>query len=240
MRGSLFGLSVGALAVGIAAFAVPAQAAPYDVIVTPDQFVVQTWGANISQDTAGAYPGDNASGYYYTESYGNTPSGTIVIPLPAGMPSGAHQYNIYEWNPDAHRGNPEGNGQWHVVDIAGDGTLNNNPNHDPATGIPWTGAFGSNHQYLQNPQNGPVGAGWLKLGPGPQSDSTLDGGSAVWMNPSTGNGYPYLQIHYLGFENSPETFDAFRIVQVDAVPEPTTMSLAALGGLGLLARRRRR
>ncbi len=224
------------LACVLGLWAVPAYAV-YDVIVTPDQFQPQTWGGNLLQDTVGAYPGDNAAGYYYTNNFGNSPSATIIIPLPAGLPAGAHVYNVYQWDPSAHTT------QWHVVDIAADGTLNNNPDHSQATGIPWAGQFGTNHQYLQNPQDG---AGknlgdWLKLGPGPQSDATLDGGSGVWINPSTGNGYPYLQIHYLGFENAPESFDAIRVVQIDGVvPEPASGLIMLVGGVLMAVRRRRR
>lgn len=223
----------GVLVLGL--WAVPVFAA-YDVIVTPDQFNPQTWGGNLSQDTVGAYPGDNAAGYYFTNNFGNSPSATIVIPLPAGMPAGAHVYNVYEWDPSAHTT------QWHVVDIAADGTLNNNPDHSQATGIPWSGAFGTNHQYLQNPQDGAgMNLGnWIELGPGPQSDPSLDSGSGVWINPSTGHGSPYLQIHYLGFENAPESFDAFRVVQIDAVPEPASGLLIFLGGVLTIGWRSRR
>jgi PEP-CTERM motif-containing protein len=223
-----------ALACVLGLWAVSAHAA-YDVIVTPDQFNPQTWGGNLLQATVGAYPGDNANGYYYTNNFGNSPSATIIIPLPAGLPAGAHVYNVYEWNPTAH------SAQWHVVDIAADGTMNNNNDHSQATGIPWLGQFGTNHQYLQNPQDNPSNlGGWLKLGPGPQSDPTLDGGSGVWINPSTGLGAPYLQIHYLGFENAPESFDAFRVVQIDAVPEPASGFLLLLGAVLVGVRRSRR
>jgi hypothetical protein len=68
----------------------------------------------------------------------------------------------------------------------------------------------------------------------PQSDSSNDGGFGVWINPATGNGAPYLQIPYLGFENTPETFDAFRVVQIDVVPEPSALALGLLGGFALL------
>lgn len=206
--------------------------AQYDHIITPDQFQFLTWGGNLAFSTVGAYAGDNASGYGWTANYGNSPSATVIIPLPAGLPAGAHQYNIYEWIPTVN------SVQWHVVDVAADGTMVNNPNLDPNTGIPWAGQFGSNHQYLQDPQNNQ--GGWLKLGVGPQTDSTVDGGSGVWINPSTGNSqYPYLQIHYLGFEGSPQTFDAFRVVQIDVVPEPSVLTLGLLGGFALLAGIRR-
>jgi hypothetical protein len=98
----------------------------------------------------------------------------------------------------------------------------------------------SNHQYLQDPQNNQ--GGWLKLGPGPQSDPSLDGGYGVWINPSTGLGSPYLQIHSIGFESGPESFDAFRVVQIDVVPEPSAIALGLLGALALsggIARRAR-
>ena len=124
----------------------PGAFAQYDQIITPNQFNPQTWGANLFTDTMGAYPGDPGGFYYWTPNFANSPSATIIIPLPAGMQSGWHQYNVYEWNPNIHRGTPEGSGQWHVVDIAADGTMGNNPDHSQATGIPWGGQFGTVHQ----------------------------------------------------------------------------------------------
>jgi hypothetical protein len=213
-------------ALALVASGTPARA-QYDCIITPNQFIYLGWDGNLQHDTVGSSTQD---GYYWTANYSATPSAIIIIPLPGGLPSGWHQYDVYEWDPNIHRGTPEGIGQWHVVDIAADGTMNNNPT------MPWAGQFGTDHQYLQNPQNAPVGAsGWLKLGPGPQSDSNLDGGYGVWINPTTGNGAPYLQIHYLGIEITPETFDAFRVVQIDAVPEPSVFALGLLGGFALLA-----
>jgi hypothetical protein len=220
------------LASALGLWTVPANAL-YIATVTPDQFNFQTWGGNILSDTTGAYPGDTAAGYKYTNNYGASPSATIIIPLPAGMPSGWNQYDIYEWVPNVHSG-----GQYHVVDIAGNGTMTNSPSE------PWVGQFGTNHQYLQTNQSNQ--GGWVELGAGPQSDSTNDGGKGVWMSPNSGDpggGYPYLQIHYLGFENTPESFDAFRIVPVGTpVPEPGTLALLAAGGAAvlLLVRRRRR
>jgi autotransporter-associated beta strand protein len=189
--------------------------AQYDVILTPDQFVAQDpWNGNLFRDTVDAYQGDNAAGYYWTQFYdANSPSGTIKVPLPAGMPLGWHQYAVCEWNPTVH------SQQYWVVDIAADGTNNNNPT------MPWIGQFGTNHQWLQNDQSKPANlGGWLQLGPGPQSDSSVyaDNGYGVWMSPNTGNGYPYLYIHLdLAGQNLPQSFDAFHVVQIDG---PTWLS----------------
>src|ERR1035438_1508894 len=213
-------LLVALLGAAALVISVPGAFAQYDHVITPNQFIPQTWGGNLLTDTAGAYPGDPGGFYYWTPSFFNSQSATMIIPLPAGLQSGWHQYDVYEWIPALHNGSPEGSGQWHVVDIAGDGTMNNNNT------MPWAGQFGTTHQYLQDPQNN--GGGWLKLGPGPQSDSSNDGGQGVWINPTTGNGAPYLQIHYLGFENTPETFDAFRVVQSPFVPEPSALALGLL------------
>ena len=132
-------------------------------------------------------------------------------------------YNVYEWNPTAHSG-----GQWHVVDIDADGTWKQQSGPHPQRQVfPGAGCLAPITNTCK-PRRATMG-GWVKLGPGPQSDATLDGGSGVWMNPSTGNGYPYLQIHYLGFENTPESFDAFRVVQIDGRARTREWFALALG-----------
>jgi hypothetical protein len=206
----------------------PEAFAQYDHTITPDQFNFQTWGGNLFTDTAGAYAGDNATGYYWTPDMTASASATIIIPLPAGLQSGWHQYNVYEWIPTAH------SSQWHVLDIAADGTMNNNPT------MPWAGQFGTDHQYISVGQDTAPGGAWLKLGPGPQTDSSNDGGQGVWINPTTGNGAPYLQMHLLAsWETGPQSFDAIRLVQIDVVPEPSTLALGLIGGFALLAGIRR-
>ena len=220
-------------ALALVASATPARAqyAQYDQIITPNQFIFTGWDGNLQWSTVGAYPGDGPNGYAWTANYSATPSATVLIPLPDGLWAGAHLYRIYELIPSEH------SLQWHIVDIAADGTMLYNPNHDPNTGIPWEGQFGTDHQYLQDPQSD-QGA-WLELGPGPQSDPDLDSGYWVWINPSTGHGAPYLQIHYVGFENSEESFDAFRVVEIDIIPEPSTIALGLLGGFALFVCRPR-
>jgi hypothetical protein len=174
-------------AVALFVSASPARA-QYDRTITPDQFLFQTWGNNLQWSTVGAYPGDGPNGYAWTANYSASPSASIIIPLPSGLSAGPHAHDIYEWIPSVH------SVSWNLLYIAANGTTNN-----PQLGIPWSGTNGSNLQYLQIPQNN-QGA-WVKLGPGPHSDPSLDGGYGVWMNPSTGFGNPYLQIHFLGFQS---------------------------------------
>jgi hypothetical protein len=197
-------------AVALVASASPARA-QYDQVITPDQFLFLNWGANLQWSTVGAYPGDGPNGDAWTANYGATPSASVLIPLPPGLPAGAHGYDLYEWIPTVH------STQFRLVEIADAGPL------PPGIG----------EQFLQEQQNNQ--GGWLKLGPGPQTDPHLDNGYGVWITGGAGN-HPNLQIHDLGFENGEESFDAFRLVQIDVVPEPSTIALGLLGGFALLAR----
>jgi len=227
------------LASALGLWAMPAHAG-FIEIITPDQFQMQTWGSNINQSTVGAYPGDPVAfgsyqgGYYYTNNYGNSPSATVVVPLGSGMPAGWNAYDIYEWIP-----NDNSTQSYEAVNIGADGgAYEDNPPTEP-----WLGQFGTNQQWLKDGQSNQ--GGWVELGPGPQSDSTNDSGYGVWIDGNSGKGNPYLQIHYLGFESSPQSFDAFAVVSVGTAfptPEPGTLALLAAGGaaLLLLVRRRRR
>ncbi len=211
-------LPVLALACALGLAAVPAFG---DIIVTPDQFTFTTWN-NLQYDTTGAYPGDDASGYAYTNDYSQSPSGLVNIPL-SGLAPGWNLYRIYEWNPVV-------TSQYHAVNV-----INNGIGYGTSVvpGEPWAGQFGTQQQWLEI--HGSPAPGWVQAGPGPQSDPAL-GGDQVWIN---GSGAPsYLQIHYSGFENTKETFDAFKVVQV--VPEPASGLLMLVGGVLTVVRRRRR
>ena len=64
-----------ALASALGLWVVLSMRQPYIATVTPDQFqVIQPWNGDLFTDTAGEYPGD-PGGYYYTNDYGNSPSG---------------------------------------------------------------------------------------------------------------------------------------------------------------------
>jgi hypothetical protein len=207
---------------GAAALGISASGAYAQIIITPNQFTTSSWN-NLTTSTAGTpYPGDPGFGYYQTSNYGASPSALINIPL-TGLTPGWNLYNIYEWNPVV-------TSQYHVVNI-----INNGIGYGTSVvpGEPWAGQFGTQQQYLQ--VNGAPAGQWVELGPGPQADPAL-GNQEVWIN---GSGAPsYLQVHYLGFENSLETFDAFKVSQV-VVPEPSSLALALLGGFALLTNIRR-
>jgi hypothetical protein len=208
-RSKCIGLPALLAAVALLASASSARA-QYDQVITPDQFVFLNWGANLQWSTVGAYPGDGPNGYAWTANYGATPSASVLIPLPPNLPAGAHGYDIYEWIPFVH------STQLRFVEIADAGPL----------------PLGVGDQLLPEQQNNQ--RGWVKLGPGSQTDPSLDNGYGVWITGSLGN-HPNLQIHDLGFENGEESFDAFRVVQIDAVPEPSVFALGLLGGFALLA-----
>ena len=80
----------------------------------------------------------------------------------------------------------------------------------------------------------------MELGPVPSRFNLM----RIWRvdRPSTVKGNRTCKSTMLGFENSPESFDTFRVVSVGTVPEPGTLALLAAGGGAalLLVRRRRR
>src|SRR5690606_3237408 len=133
------------------------------------------------------------------------------------IPAGENLYYIYAYSPGAN------STAWHTIDVAADGTENFTQQ------ISWAGQFGTNKQWISFDGNNEDG--WVQLGPGPQTDGSVEGGRAVYI--SGDHGQPYLYIKYQGFYNEPIAFDAIRVVQV---PEPTT--LGGLAVMGLMALRR--
>ncbi len=133
------------------------------------------------------------------------------------MPAGWNLYDVYEWIP-----NVNSTQSYEVVNIGADGgAYEDNPPTEP-----WGGQFGTNQQWLSDEQSDQ--GGWVQLGPRPARSppgESLPNGYEVWIDGNSGKGNPYLQIHYLGFESSPQSFDAFKVVEV---PEPGT--LATVGG----------
>ena len=216
---------------GAAALGISASGAYAQIIITPDQFTTSSWN-NLLTSTAGTpYPGDPGFGYYQTSNYGASPSALINVPL-TGLTPGWNLYTIYEWNPVV-------TSQYHVLNV-----INNGIGYGTQVvpGEPWAGQFSTQQEWLN--VNGSPAGGWVRLGsgaqsPGDASDPAGPGtypypGYNVWIN---GSGTPsFLQFHYLGFENSLQTFDAIMVVPV---PEPSTLALGLLGGFALLTAIRR-
>lgn len=217
----------------------PAQAwAVFDIIIDDADADFSEWHGGILQTASG----DNSYGnsYHYVTNWGlyngidalpSNASARVFYKLPPAVdfPAGERLYNIYAWSPESNWN------QWHAVNVAGDGTENNSQN------ISWGGQFGTNKQWLAFDPNKAVdpimGGRWVKLGPGPQSDSTADGGSAVYLNPSAAE--PYLYVEYQPWFSGTIAFDAIRIVEL---PEPSSAFLAAIGftSFGVVVRRIRR
>ncbi len=174
--------------------------------------------------------------YHYINNWGadgGSQSGVVKYQL-SGVPAGNNLYHLEFSSPtNATFGAPGSIAQWHIFNVAADGTENN------AQAIPWVGMFGTNKQWL-GPNSGYNPGGWTLLGPGPQSDGSLEGGIDIWLNGS-GSGSPYIYLGVQGFYNSPIAFDAIRVTQI---PEPGSLVLSVVGasaiGLAAAAWRRRK
>ena len=172
--------------------------------------------------------------YHYINNWGadgGSASGVVKYHS-SGVPAGNNLYHIEFSSPTNDAFGSAGSvAQWHIFNVAADGTENN------AQDIPWAGMFDTNKQWL-GPNSGYNPGGWTLLGPGPKSDATLDGGIDVWLNGS-GSGSPYIYIGVQPWHNAPIAFDAIRVTQI---PEPAGLVLSVLGAgvLGLAALRRKR
>lgn len=171
--------------------------------------------------------------YHYISDWGDggNASGIVKYQL-SGVPAGNNLYHISFSSPtNANFGSPGSIAQWHIFDVAADGTENN------SQAIPWAGQFGTNKQWL-GPNSGYNPGAFTQLGPGPQNDASQGDGTEIWLNGS-GSGQPYIYIKYQPWYTGPIAFDAITVTQV---PEPSTIALSILGavGIGLTAWRRRR
>lgn len=193
----------------------------YDQVVlpTPDGF----WGFNINNPSASALKwsptgGHDGGGYYYVSNWGDEglftsgdyQSARVYYRMPV-LPYNERMYNIYAWNPTAN------SSQWHILNINSDGL--DSAGHSP--NISWPGQFNTNAQWIQYPADGPIAqGGWVKLGPGPQTDANADGGRGVYFNPPDGYSNPSdvhapsVYVKYQPWYNGDIAFSAIRIVEV--------------------------
>lgn len=134
-------------------------------------------------------------------------SATVRYQL-TNVPAGTHLYHISFSSPtDSTYGDANGIAQWHVFDVAADGTENFNQN------IPWAGQFGTNKQWLGTQSYNP--GAFTQLGPGPQNDQSQGDGAEVWINGS-GSSSPFIYIKFQPFYTGPIAFDAIKVTSVPA------------------------
>jgi hypothetical protein len=134
-------------------------------------------------------------------------SATVRYQL-TNVPAGTHLYHISFSSPTNSLYGVTGSiAQWHVFDVAADGTENNTQN------IPWAGQFGTNKQWLGTQDYKP--GEFTQLGPGPQNDISQGDGAEVWINGS-GASAPVIIIKFQPFYTSPIAFDAIRVTSVPA------------------------
>jgi hypothetical protein len=134
-------------------------------------------------------------------------SATVRYQL-TNVPAGTHLYHISFSSPNNSVYGTTGSiAQWHVFDVAADGTQNFNQT------IPWAGQFGTNKQWLGTQDYKP--GEFTQLGPGPQNDISQGDGAEVWINGSASSS-PYIYVKYQPFYTGPIAFDAIRVTSVPA------------------------
>lgn len=139
-------------------------------------------------------------------------------------------YRVEWWDPT------QGPDQFHVVEEQFRGSAGEVRPVDPA--IPWNGAFGTNHMFL-NTSTEESGAGVFRpAGPGPQAPESDDpnagpNGDFMWLRDGS---QLYVKWDFAFGVPIDRTYAELRLTEV---PEPAGALLMAGGAAGLLLRRRR-
>lgn len=137
------------------------------------------------------------------------------------MPTTAFKAYIYAYGPTGGAHN------WQPIEVIFNGTAGDVWPIDP--NIPWTGQYGTNHQYLGNDWNG--NGTWTKSGPGPQGPEGAD-----WVYVKKGSQL-FVKWDFGWAINN--TISAVKLVEVNPVPEPASL-VALLAGFPVLAIFRRK
>ncbi len=142
------------------------------------------------------------------------------------MPTSTELYTMEFFRPTTGASN------WQPIESIFNGSAGES--YPMEAGIPWAGAFGTNHQYI-GAENGTAGS-WKATGPGPHTpDSDLFGAGAngiyMWLKKGS---WLYAKWDY-GWAID-HTWSAVRLTQV--TPEPVSALLMLLG-LPLLRRKGR-
>ncbi len=146
-----------------------------------------------------------------------------------GLPAGTNLYYIEVF------GNTAGGTGWQPIESQFNGSAGEVYPVDP--GIPWVGAYGTNHQYIGS--DGANTGAWLTTGAGPHTPESADynagpNGTMMWLKPGS---WLYAKWDY-GWAID-RAWSAIKITEVNPVPEPSSL-LALLAGLPALAFLRRK
>lgn len=175
------------------------------------------------------YPGAGGEG---TDAYqGNFPASSIArlywTTVGTSMPSSTELYAIEYYQPD------QGPTAWQPIESQFNGSAGETFPMEP--GIPWAGAYGTNHQYTGS--YGQSAPGWYTVSDNHCPNSadynapTGPGGIYMWLKNGS---YLYAKWDFGWAINN--TLGAIRLTQI--TPEPASALLLLLG-LPLLRRRRR-
>jgi len=197
-------------------------------------YVGQTWILPIERQGDGwiTYAG---AGYGGADAYGaNTIDGVrraIWKTNGTTMPTSTELYTIKFFRPTA------GNSGWHPIESQFKGV--DGETYPVEAGIPWVGAYGTNHQYI-GCENGTPGA-WTATNFGPHAPESADfnagaNGNLMWLKNGS---WLYAKWDY-GWAID-HAWSAIELTQVTgaAVPEPSSL-LALLAGIPALALIRRK
>lgn len=223
-------LCCGALA--LAALPAGAAGAPGDQYVLPI-LRTQDGGANGFEQVPGA--GFNGStAVRHVTNPGQEGGGDIarIYWQLDNAPAEPRLYRVEWWDPT------QGPDQFHVVEEQFRGSAGEVRPVDPQ--IPWNGASGTNHMFL-NTETNQSGAGvFRQAGPGPQAPESADpdagsNGEFMWLRDGS---QLYAKWDFAFGTPIDRTYAELRLTEV---PEPAGTTLALAGAAaGLLRRRRRR